>query len=47
MTGQPETIKMVTKVINYNKHVFTILNVGKDGKEQQELEVTYARAGWY
>lgn len=45
MTGQPVTKKMVTKVINENKHVFTIHNVGKDGNAQQELEVTYVRAG--
>ena len=45
MTGQPKTSKWVTKVINDNKYVFTIHNVGKDGKEHQELEVTYVRAG--
>ncbi len=45
MTGQPKTSKWVTKVINDKKYVFTIHNVGKDGKETQELEVTYVRAG--
>ncbi len=45
MTGQPKKMKLVTKVINENKHVFTIHNVAKDGKEHQELEVTYVRAG--
>ncbi len=45
MTGQPKNVKMVTKVINDNKHVFTIHNIDKDGKEIQELEVIYVRAG--
>ena len=45
MTRQPKTSRWVTKVINNNKHVFTIHNIGKDGKETQELEVTYVRAG--
>ncbi len=45
MTGQTKKMRMVTKVINENKHVFTIHNVDKDGKEHQELEVTYVRAG--
>lgn len=45
MTGQAKKMKMVTKVINNNKHVFTIHNIDKDGKEHQELEVTYVRAG--
>ena len=45
MTGQTKKMRLVTKVINDNKHVFTIHNIGKDGKEQQELEVTYVRAG--
>ena len=44
-TGQPKKVKMVTKVINADKHVFTIHNIDKDGKESQELEVTYVRAG--
>ncbi len=45
MTGQPKTSKWVTRVINDKKYVFTIHNIGKDGKEQQELEVTFVRAG--
>ncbi len=45
MTRQPKTSKWVTKVINDKKYVFTIHNIGKDGKETQELEVTYVRAG--
>ncbi|MCH8054006.1 MAG: DUF1579 family protein, partial [Planctomycetes bacterium] len=45
MTGQPKNAKMVTKVINDNKHVFTMHNIDKDGKEHLELEVTYVRAG--
>ncbi len=45
MTGQPKNAKMVTKVINDNKHVFTMHNVDKDGKEHLDLEVTYVRAG--
>jgi hypothetical protein len=44
MTGQPKTSKWVTKVINNNKYVFTIHNVDKEGKEHQELEVTFVRA---
>ncbi len=45
MTGQTKKMRMVTKVINDSKHVFTIHNIDKDGKETQELEVTYVRAG--
>ena len=45
MTRQAKKMKMVTKVINDNKHVFTIHNIDKDGKATQELEVTYVRAG--
>ena len=45
MTGQPKTSKWVTKVINDKKYVFTIHNIDKDGKEVQELEVTFVRAG--
>ncbi|MCZ6654543.1 MAG: DUF1579 domain-containing protein [Planctomycetota bacterium] len=45
MTQQPKTSKWVTKVINDKKYVFTIHSIGKDGKETQELEVTYLRAG--
>ena len=45
MTGQPKNAKMVTKVINDNKHVFTMHNIDKDGKAHLELEVTYVRAG--
>ncbi len=43
MTGQPKKMKMVTKVINENKHVFTIHNIDKDGTERLELEVIYTR----
>ena len=45
ITGLPKNMKMVTKVINANKHVFTMHNIDKDGKENMELEVTYVRAG--
>ncbi len=45
MTGQPKKSKWVTKVINDNKYVFTVHNIDTDGKEIQELEVTYVRAG--
>ena len=45
MTGQTKKMKLVTKVINADKHVFTIHNIDKDGVEHQELEVTYVRAG--
>jgi hypothetical protein len=45
MTKQPKTSKWVTKVINDKKYVFTIHSIDKDGKEHQELEVTYVRAG--
>ena len=44
-TRQTKKMRMVTKVINDDKHVFTIHNIDKDGKENQELEVTYVRAG--
>ena len=45
MTAQPKTTRWVTKVINNNKYVFTIHNIDKEGKEYQELEVTFVRAG--
>ncbi len=45
ITGQAQKMKMVTKVINDNKYVFTMHNIDKDGKESKELEVTYVRVG--
>ena len=35
--------KMVTKIVDANKHVFTMVGV-RDGKEMTEMEITYTRA---
>jgi hypothetical protein len=43
MTKKSVPYKMVTKIVDPNKHVFTMTSV-RDGKEMTEMEITYTRA---
>ncbi len=43
MTGQEETMKMVTRVISKNEFVWEMFDEGPDGKEFKTLEVKYTR----
>jgi hypothetical protein len=43
MTKKAVPYKMVTKIVDPNKHVFTMTSV-RDGKEMTEMEITYTRA---
>jgi len=43
LTKKAVPYKMVTKIVDANKHVFTMIGV-RDGKEMTEMEVTYTRA---
>ena len=42
VTGQLMDIKMVTKVIDANQHVMSMLSM-KDGSEHMDMEITYTR----
>lgn len=42
MTGKKDKVKMVTKIIDKDKHVFSMYGI-HDGKESLEFELTYTR----
>jgi hypothetical protein len=42
MTGKPTPVKMVTRIVDPNKHVFTMVG-NHDGKDFTEMEITYTR----
>ena len=42
VSGKPVAYKMVTHVIDSNKHVFTMVE-NKDGKDVTDMEITYTR----
>jgi|SRR6185436_7780627 hypothetical protein len=42
VSGKPMAYKMVTHVIDPNKHVFTMVE-NKDGKDVTDMEITYTR----
>ncbi|MCI0342274.1 MAG: type II secretion system major pseudopilin GspG [Planctomycetales bacterium] len=43
MSGQMKKAKMVTRVVDKDKHTFEMFDVGADGKESKILELTYTR----
>lgn len=43
MTGDPVKTRMVTKIVNDDKHVFSMYAAGPDGKEMKTAEITYTR----
>ncbi|MDH3216483.1 MAG: DUF1579 domain-containing protein [Candidatus Krumholzibacteria bacterium] len=43
MSGKEMKVKMVTKLIDENKHVFEWYNPGPDGKEFKSMEIVYTR----
>ena len=43
MTGDPIETRMVTEVVDENKHVFSMYAPGPDGKEMKSLEIVYTR----
>jgi hypothetical protein len=43
MTGKSEKIRMTTRFIDDNKHVFTMYMKSPDKKEYQAMEITYER----
>ena len=43
MTGKLEKLRMTTRFIDDNKHVFTMYMKGPDKKEFQTMEITYER----
>ena len=42
VSGKPMAYKMVTHIVDPNKHVFTMLG-NRDGKDFTEMEITYTR----
>ena len=43
LTGMPYTSRMVTSIVNDDKHVWEMYSPGPDGKEVRWVEVTYER----
>lgn len=43
MTGQTKKARSIIRIINNNKHIFEMYDHGPDGKEFQNLEITYTR----
>ena len=41
-TGKTDKVKMVTKIVDENRHVFSMYGI-HDGKESLEMEITYTR----
>jgi hypothetical protein len=42
VSGKPVPFKMVTKVVDNNSHVFTMIGT-RDGKDHTEMEIAYTR----
>jgi hypothetical protein len=43
MTGQPSSVRLVTRIVDKNTHVFEWYAPGPDGKEVKGMELTYTR----
>ncbi len=43
LSGQVKKAKMVTRVLDKDKHTFEMFDIGADGKESKSLELTYTR----